>query len=216
MDAAVSWLGARGVAGAALCPALARFPSLLSFSIPGKLQPTLEFLQSELDMGLSEVMAVLCDAPDVFGRKIDTLRANVGAMRAAGLGEAEMKRFVHGYPGALRFSLTAEPYAAKLRFLRDVLGREVGPTLATHPKFVSYSLERIACRGAFLKKHREEALHSITSWLSMKDTAFAEKRAVVPLAAWEAFREGWRQSPEAAPWLAAAARGAAGGAPSSL
>jgi len=59
-----------------------------------------------------------------------------------------------GYPGALRLNMDIEPYASKIRFLRETLKRDIAPTLSTHPKFVTYGMDRIACRAAFLEVSR--------------------------------------------------------------
>lgn len=58
---------------------------------------------------------------------------------------------VNAYPGSLRVDFGSPRHAAKLQFLREELGKEVGPALATNPMFVTYSFERIASRVAFLK-----------------------------------------------------------------
>lgn len=59
-------------------------------------------------------------------------------------------RLVYSYPGALRFNLAAEPYRSKIRFLKESLDQNPPSTLAVHPKYLSYSMDRIASRAAFL------------------------------------------------------------------
>jgi hypothetical protein len=61
---------------------------------------------------------------------------------------------VNASPGTLRYDLSAAPYAHKLRFLREQLRMDPGPALTTNPNFLTYGLERIACRGAFLQVSR--------------------------------------------------------------
>jgi hypothetical protein len=57
---------------------------------------------------------------------------------------------LNAYPGALRHDFAAPRYAAKLRFLEQSLGQDVGDVLATHPMYLTYRLDRIAVRAAYL------------------------------------------------------------------
>lgn len=109
-------------------------------------------------------------------------------------------------PGALRYDLSAEPYSTKIRFLREVLGMEPGPALACNPMYITYSMERIAGRAAFLVA-RGRSLQALTTWLSMPEQRFAEKMAAASLPEWEAFKARWATGAEAARWVGAGGRG---------
>jgi hypothetical protein len=78
----VHWLKAQGLEDIAIATTLTRFPSLLSFSVAENLEPTRRFLENELNLGNgSVVQRILQYSPDIFGRKIDTLKKNVESLK---------------------------------------------------------------------------------------------------------------------------------------
>jgi hypothetical protein len=84
VERVVHWLKAQGLGNNAIAATITRFPSLLSFSVANNLEPTRRFLEDELKLGDSAVVQrVLQYSPDVFGRKIDTLKKNVESMKSA-------------------------------------------------------------------------------------------------------------------------------------
>lgn len=109
-------------------------------------------------------------------------------------------------PGALRYDLAAEPYASKIRFLREVLEMDPGPALACNPMYITYSMERIASRAAYLQA-RGRSLQALTTWLSMPEEKFAEKMAGTTLEEWETFRDKWAKGEDAARWAGVGGKG---------
>jgi hypothetical protein len=66
--------------------------------------------------------------------------------------------------------------------------------------YVSYGMERIASRAAFLKL-TGRSQGALTSWLSATETAFANRFAGKSLDEWLDFKVKWMKSPQAAKWL---------------
>lgn len=81
------------------------------------------------------------------------------------------RRLFSAHPALLRCDLASPAYAAKLEFLEEGLGREVGPAMALNPMYLTYSLGRIVQRGLYLKS-RGRPTHSITAWLGAGDDNF--------------------------------------------
>ncbi len=72
--------------------------------------------------------------------------------------------------------------------------------LVCNPMYVSYGMERIAARAAFLKLASRSQV-SLTSWLSATEIDFANKFAGKPIEEWVEFKFKWTQTPEAIKWL---------------
>jgi hypothetical protein len=92
----VHWLEAQGLGTTTIAVTVTRFPTILSFSVPKNLVPTLRFLEDELKLSSGSVIErILQYSPDVFGRKIDTLKKHVDSMKAVGFGddEEQLKRY---------------------------------------------------------------------------------------------------------------------------
>lgn len=88
-----AWLRAQGVPADEVPAVLARFPTLLSFSIPNNLEPTLAFLRgSEVGLTPPGVARLLRSAPDTLGRRVGRLRGNVAGMRRAGMAQSQVER----------------------------------------------------------------------------------------------------------------------------
>lgn len=100
---------------------------------------------------LTYFVQILMDAPDVFGRSLVLLQRHLDHMSAAGLTHEEIKQICERYAGTLRLDLNAPRYVQKLKYLQEVLDRDLGPTLVTHPFYLTYGIERIALRAAFLQ-----------------------------------------------------------------
>lgn len=99
IERVVHWLEAQRLESTSIAFTITRFPNLLSFSVAENLEPTRRFLQEELNLGTGGVVErILQYSPDVFGRKIDTLRKHVASMKEAGFdGEQnveQLKRYV--------------------------------------------------------------------------------------------------------------------------
>lgn len=87
IERVVHWLQTQGLGTIAIAATITRFPNLLSFSIAENLEPTRRFLEDELKLGNGAVVGrILQNSPDVFGRKIDTLKKHVESMKNAGFG----------------------------------------------------------------------------------------------------------------------------------
>ena len=104
------------------------------------------------------------------------------------------------YPGALRCDFSLPPYSTKLRFLKEELNMDIVPALVCNPMYVSYGVERIASRAAFLKLAGRSRV-AVTSWLSATEPDFANKFAGKSVDEWIGFKYTWMNSPEAAKWL---------------
>ena len=123
-------------------------------------------------------------------------------MTAAGLTGSHLSSYLAANPGALRCDFAAHPYSTKLKFLKEELDREIGPTLACNPMFTTYSIQRIASRAAFLKESGR-SMEALTSWLSWRDVEFSERLAGKPFEEWSEFKERWTRSAAAQKWLTA-------------
>ena len=197
----LQWLQQRhGLSPLTIAKIVSWFPGILSYS-PETMQQRIEFLQHEIGLGDGAVKKILNSAPDTLSRSESKYLSNIEAMRGAGMQDTQILSFLNAYPGALRFDISSPRHAARLKFLREELRMDVGTALATNPMYVSYSLERIASRAAFLKSC-QRSLVAMTSWLSLDDAGFAEKMARRPLHEWLSFREEWLQSDDAKKLLA--------------
>lgn len=107
-------------------------------------------LKVDLELAPEIVKNILMYSPDTIGRKKDLILHNIQAMKGVGLDGEQLIRFINAYPGALRCNLGAEPYISKIKFLRDVLERDVPSTLTTHPMYITYSMDRITTRAEYL------------------------------------------------------------------
>ena len=79
---------------------------------------------------------------------------------------------------------------------------DLGIALQHNPMYVTYSMERIACRGGYLD-HVGRSRQALTAWLSWNEKDFATKMAATSVEEWLAFKEKWPQSREAKKWLMA-------------
>jgi hypothetical protein len=104
------------------------------------------------------------------------------------------------YPGALRCNFSLPPYSTKLQFLTEELNMDLVPALVCNPMYISYGMERIAARAAFLKLSGR-SLVAVTGWLSATETDFANKFAAKTVEEWLEFKYQWLKTPEAAKWL---------------
>lgn len=86
VERVVHWLQAQGLDTTTIAATITRFPTLLSFSVAENLEPTRRFLEDELNLDNAVVGRILQYSPDVFGRKIDTLKKHVESMKSAGFG----------------------------------------------------------------------------------------------------------------------------------
>lgn len=100
----------------------------------------------------------------------------------------------------LRYDLSSPIYAAKFRYLTEELKVDIATTLRNNPMYVSYSIERIASRGAYLDTVGRSR-KGVTSWLSWNDADFAKTLAATSLESWLDFKKGWMHSAEAKKWL---------------
>jgi len=103
-------------------------------------------------------------------------------------------------PGALRYDFSLPPYSTKLRFLTEELEMDLVPALVCNPMYISYGMERIAARAAFLKlAGRSHA--AVTSWLSASEPNFATRLSRKSVDEWVEFKQNWEKTAEAATWL---------------
>jgi hypothetical protein len=148
----VAWLRAHGLATQAeIASTLARFPAIVSYNLAGNLTASIEFLRKEAQLDDLAVARVLQYAPDVLGRTADRLRASLTALRDAGMTEEHLMTLLSKNPNVLKYDVSRPPYSTKLTFLRESLQRDLASTLATHPMYLSYGMDRIASRAAFLQ-----------------------------------------------------------------
>lgn len=177
IKAARDWLVARGVLGQErLRSVVVRFPQLLSHDLESKMDPIVRYMLDDLRLPQDVVARALTTAPDVFGRKLETIQANVEALRALGLTSIDLTRYLAAFPGGLKIDVSKDPYRAKLEYLEQNLGQKPSTTLPVHPMYLTYSLSRIASRGGFLQS-QERSTNGVTAWLSATDQIFAEKFA---------------------------------------
>lgn len=177
IKAARDWLVTRGVSDAEkLRSVVMRFPQLLSHDLEIKMDPIVRYMMDDLRLPHGVVARALTTAPDVFGRKLETIQANVEALRALGLTSIDLTRYLAAFPGGLKIDVSKDPYRAKLEYLEHTLGQKPSTTLPVHPMYLTYSLSRIASRGRFLQS-RERSTNGVTAWLSANDDIFAEKFA---------------------------------------
>lgn len=201
VEASKQWLFKQGVeCKEDLASLLIKFPQIVAHNTKLKLDEIVSYLKDDLKIPQKVIKAALVSAPDVFGRKLERIQRNIRSMEAIGLSQLEIGRVIYGYPGMLRIDLSAEPYASKIRFMEHYLALRPSSTLPVHPRYVSYSLERIASRAAFIRSKKGSTL-GVTGWCSVNDETFAQKFGKTHVEEWFQFREGWRNSNEAALWL---------------
>ena len=177
IKAARDWLAARGVShDEKLRSVVMRFPQLLSHDLETKMDPIVRYMMDDLRLPHDVVARALTTAPDVFGRKLETIQANVEALRALGLTSIDLTRYLAAFPGGLKIDVSKDPYRSKLEYLEQKLGQKPSTTLPVHPMYLTYSLSRIASRGRFLQS-LERSTNGVTAWLSANDEIFAEKFA---------------------------------------
>ena len=165
-----------------------RFPQLLSHDLETKMGPIIRYMVMELGLPRDVVKRALITAPDVFGRKLETIQANVEALRALGLTSIDLTRFLAAFPGGLKIDVSKDPYRSKLEYLEHKLGQKPSVTLPVHPMYLTYSMPRIVSRGGFLQS-RERSTNGVTAWLSCSDQAFSEKFARSTIEDFVAFRD---------------------------
>ncbi len=210
LAALAAWLDRHGIGADALPAAVRRQPALLAYSIQENLDPTARMLAEEAGLPPAALRRAATQTPDVFGRRPETLRRNAAALRAAGLDAPALARLAAAWPGVLRLDVGAEPYATKLRFLREGLslrGEALAAALVTNPMYLTFGVERIAARAAFLRVCGRGTA-SLTAWLSASDERFAALFARSAPGEWEDFLPRWRAGADAARWLGARADGA--------
>jgi hypothetical protein len=139
------------------------------------------------------VKLTLRSSPDVFGRNLATIQLHVKALQNLGMISRDISRYLTSYPGGLRINAAAEPYHSKLSFLEKQLGQKPSTVLPVHPRFLSYSMDRIASRAAYLQS-KERSTNGVTGWCAAKDAIFATKFARSSLEDWLAFKLAWQQS----------------------
>ena len=136
------------------------------------------------------------------GVMTDDLDAETGAesrdgvlpsqVAAIGMTRIDLTRYLSSFPGGLRLDICAEPYRSKLEYLEKKLGQKPATVLPVHPRYLSYSMERIACRAEFLQS-RQRSTNGVTGWCATNDTLFAEKFARSSLSEWAEFKTAWQK-----------------------
>lgn len=93
VGANAEWLRRNGLTSSSdVAASITRYPTVLCFSIPDNLDHVLVYLRSELGLDSAVIKNVLINVPDLFGRSITTLRANVDAMRRAGMAQEDVTK----------------------------------------------------------------------------------------------------------------------------
>eukprot|EP00887_Chlorella_sp_A99_P007968 scaffold12.g7968.t1 len=180
---------AHGLFPAEVRALLRRFPHIVSFS-QERMENMADFIANEMGLGPTGMAKVLRTTPDLLGRSIDRLRANVASL-------TEQQGFQRH--DVVKQGLEGLGYTPQ----------ELPAVLATNPMYLSYRLDRIAERAAFLQAvERGSVLNSLTSWLSAADDIFCGPRfANCPLEEFRAFQQEWRSSPEGQQWVRLASPG---------
>ncbi|KAI8104898.1 hypothetical protein M9435_000075 [Picochlorum sp. BPE23] len=172
---------------------LVRFPQIASHNLEEKIEPIVHYMLNDLGLRRDVVKLTLRSAPDVFGRNLATIQLHVKALQNLGMTSIDISRYLTSYPGGLRINVAAEPYHSKLDFLEKQLGQKPSTVLPVHPRFLSYSMDRIASRAAYLQS-KERSTNGVTGWCAAKDAIFATKFARSSLEDWLAFKLAWQQS----------------------
>lgn len=184
-----NWLGEFGITTPQeLRSVILKFPQILSQNSNGKLSTIVKYMTDDLHLPNEVIKTALLSSPDVFGRNLDRIKSHVESMMVIGMTTEELRRLVSSYPGALRFNLAAEPYRSKIRFLKETLNQNPSSTLPVHPKYLSYSMDRISSRAAFLMEKNKKT-SGVTAWCSPTDEIFANRFCKVSLSEWESFKE---------------------------
>lgn len=168
-----------------------KFPQMLSHNLEEKFNPIIEYMVNELQLPHEVVKVALSSAPDIFGRTLDRLKYNISALNSIGMTPIDLKRYLTSFPGGLRLDIMAEPYRSKLDFLEKSLGQKPSSVLPVHPRYLSYSMERIVSRAKYLQ-YRQRSTNGVTGWCSANDVIFAEKYARSSLKEWAEYRATWK------------------------
>lgn len=193
--AILDWLKLNNLTEEEAISTLANFPHLLSYNQLSNIGATVDYLKKDLGISQESLGDILRYAPDLLGRSISRIKSNFSSFENAGVRGEYLSKMIAKSPGLLRLDVSKPPYSYKLKFLKEVLGRDVGPALATNPMYLTYGLERILSRHAFLLKHSKPD-YALTSWLSASNLRFATKYIQTSLEEWLEFLEDWRKKPE--------------------
>lgn len=170
---------------------LLKFPQIMSHSLEEKFEPIINYMLDDLRLQSDVVKIALLCAPDVFGRTLDRIKYNVAALKSIGMSHIDLTRYLASFPGGLRLDIHAEPYRSKLEYLEKNLGQKPATVLPVHPRYLSYSMERIACRAEYLQS-KQRSTNGVTGWCAASDILFAEKFARSSLSEWSAFKSAWQ------------------------
>lgn len=172
--------------------AILKFPQIVSHNLEEKYEPTIQYMLNDLQLPFQVVKVALLTAPDVFGRTLDRLKYNVAGLRGIGMNQIDLARYLTSFPGGLRMDIQAEPYKSKLEFLENKLGQRPETVLPVHPRYLSYSMERISSRAEYLQS-KQRSTNGVTGWCAANDLIFAEKFARSSLHEWKEFKAGWKE-----------------------
>ncbi|PSC73655.1 Mitochondrial transcription termination factor [Micractinium conductrix] len=206
-DRWLRWLVDLGMPLANVPHTLTRLPALLTYG-GEKRDSFLRFMRDELQLPDAAICRVLFHAPDTMSRNVERLRHNVAAMRDCGLSDAQIRRLVAANPSTLRYDLAWPTYADKLAFLREHLLREdetLPDKVVTYPFYLSYRLDRIAGRTAYLKE-LGMPISSLQAWLAINERRFCEEWCKTDVASFHSFLQHWRGTSEGQRWLGLAER----------
>lgn len=169
-----------------------KFPQVLSHNLEGKFETIIEYMLNDLQLPSRVVRVALLSAPDVFGRTLDRIKYNVSALQSIGMTHIDLTRYLASFPGGLRLDILAEPYKSKLEYLENTLGQKPAQVLPVHPRYLSYSMDRIASRAEYLQA-RQRSTNGVTGWCAANDLLFAEKFARSSLNEWREFKAAYQR-----------------------
>ena len=194
IELARRWLVEQGLdSGDALKASVSKFPQILSHNLEEKVDPIVNYMVQELGLPKLVVRTALLAAPDVFGRSLDTIKKNVSALESIGMTKIDITRYLTSFPGGLRIDIRQDPYLSKLGFLEKNLGQKPSAVLPIHPRYLSYSMDRIAPRAEFLR-FKERSTNGVTGWCAASDAVFAQKFARATIDDWLVFKSNWSAS----------------------
>lgn len=193
-----------------------RLPALLAASVPRSLRPRLAWLRRH-DVSGSAAAGLIARAPRVLLLSEQTLAARLaGTAACLGVAEGQVLAMWRAEPSMMCRDVEGPVCQLKLRYLREIMGRDVSEVLAC-PHFLLFSLsEAIGPRYAFLERycpaHAEAMALStmvVTSWTvllkRLKSEGLDRAAAAVGAGGREAvfrrFKAEWQADPANREWV---------------
>ncbi|MEW5298209.1 MAG: hypothetical protein WDW36_001359 [Sanguina aurantia] len=204
-EAVSQWLTRElGWDGRQIVKALHAFPPLFACSPAEDLTPRLKWFFNH-GFHVAAVGRAMLETPDLFSSSIAHYESQLSALQALGLTPSQVQTMVLKEPSLFTTSVTGEVMQLKVRFLVEVMGKQVAD-LVNCPVYLLRSLKGcIGPRWAFAAQYGTHLDYQLSARLRMTDRQFAEaarstklngefkSRAVTRIQVYSEFKIRWQQ-----------------------